>query len=86
MYDSVKVLLLKVSVITVSIKLKLVTHFSLLYVSAVNYRPSSGNSYIHSTYSAILPVPIGRCLHLEEGRIHYKMAVFSDLERMYLNV
>jgi hypothetical protein len=43
------------SVFTINIKLNLFIRFSLLYVSAVNYLPSSGNSYIHSTYSAILP-------------------------------
>jgi hypothetical protein len=32
----------EVSVFTISIKLKLFIHFSLLHVSAVNYRPSTG--------------------------------------------
>jgi hypothetical protein len=54
---------------TISVKLKLFIHFSLLHVSAVNSRPSSDNSYIHSTNSVILPFPIGQCLHLREGRI-----------------
>jgi hypothetical protein len=67
----------QVLVFTVSIKLKLFIHFSLLHGLAVNYRPSSGNSYIHSTYSVILPLPIGQWLHLGEGRIHYKMLVFQ---------
>jgi hypothetical protein len=71
----------QVSVFTISIKLKLFIHFSLLHVSAVNHRPSSSNSYIHSTYSAILALPVGQYLHLGEGR-----AGFSDLEYTYLNV
>jgi hypothetical protein len=48
----------QVLVFKISIELKLFIHFSLLHVSAVNYRPSSGNLYIHCTYSYMHFVPV----------------------------
>jgi hypothetical protein len=66
----------QVSVFTISIKLKLFIHFLLLHVMALNYRPSSGNSYIHCTYSDIVSLPIGHCLHLG-GIMHYEMPILQ---------
>jgi hypothetical protein len=57
----------QISVFTSSMLLFI--HFSLLHILAVNYQPSSGNSYIYSTYSAILSLLIGQCSLLGEGRI-----------------
>jgi hypothetical protein len=71
------IIVTEVPVFKFSIKLKLFIYFSLLHVSAVNYQPSLGNSYMLSTYSAIFSLPIGQCLHLGEGRILYKMPVLQ---------
>jgi hypothetical protein len=78
----------QVPVFTISIKLKLFIQLSLLDVSAVNYRPSSGNSYIRSAYTAILLFPLANIYIWVKVVSLYTLqnGGFSDLECIYLNM